>query len=307
MTSPSAGRRTGRTPLSPLHAELGDLLRRTRSGRGLTTRDLAYSSGHISNVEGGHVTPSSDLLEAYIALGADRAALMPILDAIRHESERARQQHRRSRKPARRPAPVTVDDATLSDDIRSHYVVERYDLEFRFTARGSIASVHSTVAITAVSPGVTLYYTGHSADGSGRPGRLGLEVSHGARVEHVSESPNGATDVYLRLDRPIDPGDGPYELAYRVNVADDRPADPQIVYLTRPGVRAHRLTVQFTPPALPVDLWRFGVPDPYAADRPERGTRLPASPDHRYEHDFDRIVPGWCYGVSWAWTDGVQE
>ena len=70
-----------RPPLSELHFELGALLAAARTAAGVSTRGLGYSSGHISNVEHGHVTPSTDLVQAYIHLGShpsttvDQAAL----------------------------------------------------------------------------------------------------------------------------------------------------------------------------------------------------------------------------------------
>lgn len=300
-----------RKALSDLHRELGTILKSARLGAGRSTRELGYSSGHISNVEAGFVAPSDELAEVYIALGADRGAVMQLVDAIHHRSRSVRQSHRRADRGAAGSAdapPQRVGAGVSADDVRRHYIVERYELIFEFTPKGAIASVLSEAHIRAIHPNVRYYFTGVNADSSNRPGRLRVRSLSAAQIDYVHESPSGASDVFFRLDRGLRPDDPePYRVAYLVEVSDDELADPQIMYSTRPGIREHSLEVRFRPPALPSRIWSFGVPDPYAADRPESGTLFEPSGDGVYRADFERIIPGWCYGLTWVWPDDLRS
>ena len=295
-----------RHPRSPAHASLGAVLRAARERACVGTRHLGYSSGHISNVERGLVTPSRDLLEAYIALGADPSAVWAGYGRLQSDSRAARDARRRhERADAGRPArrqPSSVGADTRPDEVRLHYAVERYDVEFDFTADGCLATVGSTVDIRALTPCVRFYYTGHAPDARRAPPRLGLEVFAGGRVAQVNLTPLGVADVYVGLDRELAPDDPePYRLSYRVEVNDDDLADPEIQYVTRPGIRRHRLTARFAAPALPVRLWWVESADGLTRNKIGPETEFPVAPDGRYERLFDPVVPGWSYGFVWQW------
>jgi hypothetical protein len=51
---------------------------------------MGYSSGHISNVEGGFVTPSRELVDTYLALGADRRPVDRLMGRITTLSDERR-------------------------------------------------------------------------------------------------------------------------------------------------------------------------------------------------------------------------
>jgi len=289
---------------SRFHLELGVLLRRARLDAGAVTRSLGFSSGHISNVEGGYVTPSRYLLEAYIALGADRAVLFSLLDRIHEHSRTSRTLIKLGETAGDySTVPRRVGDATSPDEVRRHYSVERYDVEFSFNEKGAITQVDSQVGIRALTPGVDFYYSGHAPDArNGRPQAVSVVPLSGCLVEHMNVSPLGACDAYLRLDRTLGPDDPEtYELSYRVELSEDQRADPQIAYFTRPGVLAHRLSTRFAPPAVPTKLWWFGAVDSFDADRIRPQNLLDHSDDAVYQREFDQIVPGWCYGFAWLW------
>lgn len=300
---------SARRPRSLSHSQLGALLRQARIDAGARTRDLGFSSGHLSNVEGGYVTPSRDLLDAYIRLGADRVAAYSLLDHIVAQSQLQRAVSRRRSRgdDSSGPAapPNRVDENTGPDDVRLHYTVERYDVQFDFGASGAIASVSSRVDIRALHSGTRFYYTGHSPDARASVAQtVSLTVGRGGVVEQVNASPLGATDVFIRLSHELSPDDPhPHVLRYDVDLGDKRRADPQIVYVTRPGICRHALIARFTPPVVPERLWWFAASNIYDADRDGATRELEPVEEHRYEHRFDPIIPGWCYGFSWLWND----
>jgi hypothetical protein len=259
----------------------------------------------VSNVEGGYVSPSQAFIDAYVALGADRSLVEYLLDKIARESRAAQARRRRADSvqlgPAR--APQAVDDSTRAGDIRRHYTVEAYDVEFEFTGFGAIERVVSQVALRAVSNDVRFYFTGHALDDSNNPPPPPrVTALTGGLVERINVSPVGAFDIYFRLDRPIQPHDvAPHAVVYVVEFDDVRRADPVIVYFAPPGARSHTLITQFVAPALPATVWWFAVPESYLIDRPEPGMRLESSPAGRYEHTFTNLLPGWSYGFTWTW------
>lgn len=58
-------RESSKPPLSPAHLELGRFLRKLRKYRGLTTRDMEFSSSTISTTENGLTCVTRDVLSAY--------------------------------------------------------------------------------------------------------------------------------------------------------------------------------------------------------------------------------------------------
>lgn len=297
-----------RRPRSAAHARLGELLRRARVASSHSTRDLGYSSGHISNVERGHVTPSRELIQAYGALGLDLYAAEALLIEIENDARRARQDQIRAARslptPSNVSAPSTVSPTTIGSEVRRHYRIERYDVGFEFDERGAIVKVTSTAAIRAVSPAVCFYYAGHSPDESHRARPLPkVEVRAGGALERINLSPVGAWDMFFRLDRPIDPDDrSAHVLTYVVELSARHQADPAILYLAPPGAKQHRLDVAFTPPMLPPAVWWFAAADAFEADRPS-SDRLADGEGGRYRRTFEPLVPGWYYGFTWTWPE----
>lgn len=204
----------------------------------MRTRSLGYSSGHISNVEGGHVTPSADLLEVYIQLGAPRDEVVALLGRLRVQSA---DQQRRARLAGRADSgrelpstPLIVTSHTAPDTVRSHYTVERYDVDFVLDNRGALRSVTSDVAIRALSANVSLYYTGHSPNArAGTSPNMGVEPVDGCTIDRINRTVTGSADVYLRLTEPISPVDAPARLSYRLDLDGSERADPNITYHTR--------------------------------------------------------------------------
>lgn len=299
-----------RRAISPTHAALGALLRAARLQSKRTTRGLPYSSGHVSNVEGGYVTPSRDLIDVYIKLGADPAETLALFDKLHHESRERRDARRRAGRAGQgrptTPAPATVGDGTDAELVRRHYTVERYDLEVSFSPRGGIERMVSTVAIRALSDDVRFYYTGVGPPSRRRPRELAVVQATGARLAHRAVSPLGAVEHYLELDRPLSPKDpDPHVLRFDLEGDGEVLADPEVTFLTRPGVLRHTLVTRFAEPAVPTRLWWLVTPDGFTVGRASRDNELRGTPDGRYERAFDPLVPGWSYGFAWLWPDGL--
>lgn len=297
-----------RKPRSEAHAALGAALKRARTAAGATTRTLGYASGHISNVEGGHTTPSRTLLDAYIELGADRSEVQSLFDAVQTTVADARDARHRS--PARQGGATAVgqiDADTRPDDVRLQYAVQHYDLQLDFDGRGRLLSFAADVLIRAAVPGVRFYFTGLSlARDESRP-EPAITVLDGAELERVHHYESGASDVYLRLARELHPDDPePHRLAYVVRPADDVLADPAMHYAARVGTNHHSLTLRFTEPALPAKLWRVSASDAIASFRLGPQDELPVVADGVYAERFDRLTPGWTYGMSWLWPKGLK-
>jgi hypothetical protein len=289
-------------PGATTRATLGGLLREARVKARRSTRELGYSSGHISNVEGGRVTPSRDLVEIYIELGADRSAVMPLFESLQHQARSRREQQQRLHRANRGSArPVVQVGADMTPDaVRRYYRIVRYDAEFVFDATGAIRTVTATVALRATMPGARFYYTGHQPAARRRRPDLGVTALYGATIAHTDVTDLGDADVFFELDREISPDDkDAHVLSYQVHLDDDDFADPEIHYVTRPGVEQHRLTARFTAPAEPRRLWLVTAPDAMA--RVDPAAILAPSGPGRYEYLFDPIVPGWTYGFAWTW------
>jgi hypothetical protein len=299
-------RQSKRTARSPEHARLGALLRSARLAAGLTTRDVPFSSGHVSNVEGGHVTPSQDYLDVFIDVGADRQLAEGLLAAIDRQATAERDAQRRALRgePARMTtAPQAVDSRTRAADVRRHYSVDSYDVEFVFSGTGAIREVSSRVALRAVSDEVFYYYAGHAPDdGHQTFGPPVVSASAGAELDRINLSPVGAFDMFFRLTPPMTPDDVEAHIVeYKVVLDDEKLADPVIMYLAPPGAKCHALRVRFESPVMPERIWWFGAPDAYQADHPEPDAELPRSADGRYELVFEPLIAGWCYGFTWRW------
>jgi hypothetical protein len=61
------------------------------------------------------------------------------------------------------------------------------------------------------------------------------------------------------------------------------------------------LRTQFAPPALPSRIWWFGVSDPIDAEYPQPACEFEPRRTGEYDHVFNRLIPGWCYGFAWLW------
>ncbi|GAA4951876.1 hypothetical protein GCM10023224_40650 [Streptomonospora halophila] len=316
MTPPrEPGPPRDRVPVSEEHLRLGRLLREARQAAGATTRDVAYySSGHISNVENGHVMPSSELVYFYVTeFGCDEhLARRALAEAREVSEERRRSQRMQQRNQHRRALPLTLTPDSPADSIRSGYEVRETEAFYRLDERGAISEVDVIRVISPLYPGVSLVsltYNYHRDAEPGDPDRhtagvLDLQPGLGCRIAAMRETRFGYLSAVVRLGRELDPRkDETYAFSYRVKVDSDIPCQPFLRYKARPGRRRYALRVLFTPPALPRKVWWFRERDLFETERDE-----PAHPDNLFAENpsgfyFQNFsgVDEFHSGISWRW------
>ncbi|MBB4930404.1 transcriptional regulator with XRE-family HTH domain [Lipingzhangella halophila] len=299
--------RAERVPVSDEHRDLGRLLRDARASAGATTRDVAlYSSGHISNVENGHVMPSTELVYYYVKeFGCDGHVARQALDRARRASEeRRRTQRLVQRSQGQRWGAFHVTPDSPASEIREGYKVRESEAYYRVDERGVITEVDVIRVIRAVQPGVSLISVAHNYHYDAEVGVLSLEPGIGCSLAALRETGFGYLYAVLRLDRELNPDDGDaYSLSYRVHVSSSVPARPLLRYQARAGNDRYALRVLFTPPVLPQEVWWFSERDVFATEMPApaQSERIfPANPSGFYFRDFTRI-DNLHTGIAWRW------
>lgn len=290
-----------REPLSDEHRALGVILREARSSAGATTRDVAhYSSGHISNVENGHVTPSHELVQHYIdEFGCDRATALAAYRSMRDAGEARRREQRLARRGDGNGAYRVTAESTFSE-IRACYKVHSSEAIYLFDGRGVLREVTVIRTISAVHPGVSLTAARYSYYSDQRQGVLSIEAGSGCRVERVNETVTGYMAAVLRLDHEISPRDpGRYRLSFKVRVDSDRVARPRLRYLGQSSTH-YAIRVQFTPPFVPARIWWFREPDIFDAAQAPGRDRLLDSANGFYFLDFSNLNKEHA-GLAWDW------
>lgn len=295
-----------RVPVSEEHRRLGRLLRDARQAAGATTRDVAYySSGHISNVENGHVMPSSELVYFYvIEFGCDEDLVRRALAQAREVSEeRRRSQRIQQRNRHRFAPPLTITPDSPADTIRSGYEVTETEAYYRLDERGVVSEVDIIRVISPLYPGVSLACLTHNYHNDAA-GVLTVEAGQGCTIASTREMRFGYLSVIIRLHRELDPRtDDAYAFSYRLKVDSSIPCRPMLRYRARPGRRRYALRVLFTPPALPREVWWFRERDLFETERaaPARPDRLiPDNASGFYFQDFTG-VDEFHSGIAWNW------
>lgn len=283
--------------------QLGQALKRRRADARVTVRQVpGFSPGHVSNVERGYVTPSQAFVETYIRLFGGAAELRALYAQMKRLSERDRNEQRAARF-AREATPsppegLTADITSL--DISNHYVTEAHEAECSFTPSGSIEELRITVYIRALTSGVRLYYAGAYYEAERRPGVVEVEAIEGLTLLEKVESEAGAVKAFFRLGQILNPDDPAFRAVYRISVNSDRRAVPRLVYYASQGMLRMSLSANFSAGAYPRHLWHFSAPNIIGAQS-ETAALLEPVTQWRYSYDFQRPIPGWCYGFSWDW------
>jgi hypothetical protein len=298
-------------PISEAHHRLGRALQQAREAAGITTRNVPrdnaehpfFSSGHISLVENGRTPPSSELIDSYARFsgnGAELRALHSLAQASSAAAGRRRRQGRSAEAVV--PPPRSSVDVKHRDDLQKHYVVVSNDAEYTFNEKAAISAAVFTVTLRPKSDGVLLYYAGHSYPSDQRKGVLGIQAMSGCTVESIRESPRGALATIFRLDRALLLRDAEcYELTFRLAVDTAVPAASWLRYHAATGNTRMALAAHFHVSALPRHAWWFAVPDVVDSEHPQADHSLWPDRHNSYRRSFDRLVPGWCYGMSWLW------
>jgi len=298
-------------PISEAHARLGQALRRARAASGRSTRQVPrlnldhpyFSSGHISLVEHGRTVPSPELIDAYVALAANGAELRALYEQMLAASQESSRRRRRGDDlPDDRLPPQHLNEVSDRHDVQQHYIVETSKADYVFDERGAVKEVNTTVSIRARRAGVRLYYTAYTYQADQRPGVLDVEATGGCTLVGTRESASGALQSFFQLDETLSPADPEaYRLSFRISVESFVPCLPRLRYYAAAGNQTMILRAQFVPPALPSRIWWFGVSDPIDAEYPQQTSEFETRRPRDYNHVFDRLIPGWCYGFGWAW------
>ncbi len=277
---------------------MGEILRQARQRAGATTRDIAYySSGHISNVENGHATPSEDLIFQYVSLlGCDEGL-------ARNALEEARKVIRERKMNRRREAfkeEVTPDSPYHV--MRGLYSTVESEASFLLDENGAIRYVdvvRHVVAIRSEARYVTVRY-GYPSDR--RAGVLGVIASENCRVVTVREGRVGYLTAILELSRPIVPKDEPLIYSYRVAVSSAVRARPVIHYHAEPSSKRYSVRVQFHEECRPREIWWFRESGPFDAEGvADVRKMIPLNKNNFYYRDF-RDVGGEYMGLAWRWA-----
>jgi len=302
-------------PISEAHRRLGRAMRNTRVTAGITTRNVAkldsegfYSSAHISLVENGLTAPSPELVDTYASMGTTGAELRSLYQQVIAATQNAARRRRRGNPQASMASdellgtpPRIVTAQTDRRDVEQHYVAESYDAHYRFGQFGEVLNVRCEVALRAKTRGVCLYHSGFTYPADPRKDVLKVEPLRGCTVSESRESASGALDIYFRLDHELSPLDAkPHVVAFLVNVDTVAKAAPRLRYFADAGKEELNLTATFHPSTLPQLLWWFAAPDVIDAEHLVADHEL-ANHDATYNHQFSRLVPGWCYGFNWIW------
>jgi hypothetical protein len=294
-----------RAVISEAHVALGSELRRARLAAGKTTRDMdGYSSGHISNVENGHVTPSPELVRAYIAIGGDSASIMSCYDDVKQDGV----QRARRRRQAQRPVAPVEDEPITPDSpaevIRGSYRLHSLDVAFQLDARGAVTAITMINKIQALETPVRyiLQTAGYGADP--RRGVLSFEPGANCEIAKVVEYDSGLLDVTLSLNEPAMPGDSALtEFAFTVRTQTDKRANPYLRFYTHNLQHHHAVRVQFTPGALPKDIWWFRGRSHLDVETAVKH-QLAQNEANFYFCEFLNLRDEY-FGVAWEWEESA--
>lgn len=293
-----------RRPVSEAHARLGRELRRVRKAAGLNTRSVTgFSAGHVSNVENGHVAPSTGFVETYIRLFGGSTEILALYGQVRVATDRTKSEKLKQRwqQVGELAPPQNLGEVSSQEDVTKHYDTVTHEANCLFSPDGAIKELRSRVWLRARTPEVKLFYAGGFYDADKRRGVLQAEALTGLSLLTQQENDAGLIKAYFELDRGLDPDEAePYEASYVMCVTSEKRALPQLVFYSRPGTVRMSLRATFHASARPRQLWSFSAPNIVNIQhRPEDEL----SPDERfsYHSDFSPTIPSWCYGFSWLW------
>lgn len=289
-----------RPPLSTEHARLGQALREIRHAARKSTREIpGYSSGHISNVENGHVTPSRDLVKIYASLGGDLATLE---GALRGIAEMSRAEVERSRAAAR-TLPTTISADSPVDEIRANYRLEESGYRVRYDGRGVMKECLITNTVRPVAELLQFVNFGSAYLADRRRGVLHIETIAGCSIARRHENESGAVEVVLELEEPASDSNHQTHYALRLTVKSDERAQPLLRDYVKLPRRRHSFEVHFEGLAVPREVWNFRstyLVDELRDPDPQR-VILPSS-EGIFACSFSDIA-GEFIGMAWRWPN----
>lgn len=295
------GRR--REPLSESHRALGAALRAARERLRKTTREVpGYTSGHISNVENGYVTPSELVVAAYAQLGADPAPLRGLLEAARAESARLKLQRLKPASVDESDPDVTVDSPL--EEIRARYDFDDLEYLVRYDSAGVLNEIVAVLTARATQLPVTLVMFSALYNADPRPGVVGLEALSGCQIVQVRPSAAGAMAAVASLDEPIDGHmTTRAKYSYRIRVYSSIRAQPLLREYSIKFRARQAFRIQFTHPAVPTSIWWFRATDIVdTMGEPLDEHLLPVHPSGFVRFEFEGVARE-IIGLAWQWPD----
>jgi hypothetical protein len=295
--------KSNREPISEEHLHLGQQLRQYRRRAGATTRGVqGYTTGHISNVENGHVTPSRELVELYIQrFDADRGRVLDAFARMRAGTEQRRRDKRLVDRPPVEAVPVITEDSDFAE-IRSGYQIREYEAYYSLDQAGVIRKVHAIRKIRANYPGISLSSARFNYPADSRAGVVSIQAGHGCTLARSESTNTGYTSAVLRLSREINPADEhAHWMSFITTVDSDVIALPVISYYARSMVTRYSIRLFFAESFQPQRIWRFRGMDRAVADaRPRENQMLGYNPAGFYHWDFHNLHAEYV-GIAWSW------
>lgn len=294
--------RASREPLSDAHVRLGVLMRAARQAAKVTTRSVdGYTSGHISNVENGYVSPSAELVDQYIsAFGGDPARLRAAYSDAKNESELRRRRQRGKASLNEKPSKRITVDSPVSEILACYHADQREDY-FRIDERGVVTEMTSITTLTPRSEDVWLFFNNFSYFADKRRGVLTAEGGMGCEVVKIDETDTGLIRIFLNIENAVRYGPNSRTFTYKVRVKSDEPVTPILWHQETEGASSYSIRVQFTPPYLPEKIWRFRGSSTFNAEiEPEADSVFPASSNGMYFWDFHDLRAEYA-GLVWRW------
>ncbi|GIH03260.1 hypothetical protein Rhe02_13270 [Rhizocola hellebori] len=290
-----------RAPISPAHAELGRELRRVREAAARTMRDIGgYSSGHISNVENGHVMPSMELVETYARIGGDRVRIIGAYEAARRTTS-TRRKDRQNPMGLTDPEPITAESPP--DLIRGSYRVEDSEAYYFVDQKRIIREQDVIYKIRAKDRDVPYFISRRIYYSDPTLNALSITAGVGCQLARTAHDLTGEEYILLELDAPARPQDtAPQTISLNVKVNSDVPSVPMVRYSSGPETARRAVRVKFSSPELPSRVWWFRSSrlSPWAEIDPGPDQLLARSPSGLYFWDFFDLENEYV-GLAWNW------
>jgi transcriptional regulator with XRE-family HTH domain len=291
-----------RPPKSGAHRRLGKELRAIREGAGKRMRDkeaFDVSSGYISEVENGHVTPSEKLLNAYARLGGHYGLLMALLSDAKAADEGINQDSAVAN-PLTRPAGDKDDGATLPLNAAGWYL-SLFKVLLRMDKPSPEAFEERR--IVATTDGLERTFTSgailrHPEDASPRH-EIIVEPMYGCLFEDFELPTENYYRQFIRLPYPLKAGES-HQYGILVRVPKGQPMLPRYGLTPLRRLDFFELRVRFAADNRPRRVWRLeGISPLVIDDWANPGDIIEVDPVNEIHVTFRDLAEGLTYGVKW--------
>lgn len=285
--------------------QLGAELKRVRERAGRTGSQIPkvhtpgefYSDTQVSQAETGKVVASEQLVEGYVAIGANRAGLVRLRDAALDGKAATRKTERLTRVPE---AELTADASI--DEIRGCYSIDSVEHIVTYGERGVLQHWTTVTRIRCASPTVKYFAFSGNYAADQRRGVLTVAKSGDWSIARSAESEKGALDVVVELARPVKQAETPFfDVVHRFDVRSDSTAEPHLSEFVPHFRDRTAYRVQFEPSAGPQRIWHIRSNDAAAALRDPTDEQLLSCNGHGFYHCDFREIDREFVGLAWNW------